>query len=547
MWVQGTGFGFSRGSSTTDPDRASPAKAFARSCISPRMTQTADPLFPPGGPPTPVTRIRWAPTMHCCAIAIWARRGLPAICSPPRRASGRSRASQSRPRALAGIGSACDCAAGSEWLRCAAQSALSLRLRAHRLPGFPTPTRRSRLRRRSISPGVFRSRSWIFSRSLLNADALEPAFTVDPVAWRAIAWGNDGRPTQQEIDGDQGTTIRFGDGSFGAPRLPRTCSTCVIASASAPKAMSRRSSITSVDPAWSALVASARNPFPVTDGADAESAEHVRRMAPQAFVPCRYMRPESYEAAAESLPWVQKAGTSFRWTGSWLTVFTAVDPKGTEQIALRRAPAADRAAQPAPAGRLRIPSAAAALRRNRSAHHGLRLAGVAARRRRARCARPARQRDAAGWQHRFLLRRPLHVRDAACCRSRLEAAIQAVPGVKGVLSVTYRRRGSLVVFIDLPEVLPLGPPKYCASTTIPTSRNAAHPGAAGGWTMSNATPSVPATAICRRRPPICRACRRWSWRSHSSIPPRPAYAARGRARAEYAAGPGRRAPTATLR
>jgi len=24
------------------------------------------------------------------------------------------------------------------------------------------------------------------------------------------------------------------------------------------------------------------------------------------------------------------AGTAFRWTGSWLTVFTTVDPKGTE-------------------------------------------------------------------------------------------------------------------------------------------------------------------------------------------------------------------------
>ena len=41
-------------------------------------------------------------------------------------------------------------------------------------------------------------------------------------------------------------------------------------------------------------------------------------------------------------------------------------------------------------------------------------------------------------------------------RSRLEAAIQSVPGVNGVLAITYRRRGSLAVFVALPVAfLPL--------------------------------------------------------------------------------------------
>ena len=31
---------------------------------------------------------------------------------------------------------------------------------------------------------------------------------------------------------------------------------------------------------------------------------------------------------------MQKAGTAFRWTGSWMTVFTAVDPLGSEQISV---------------------------------------------------------------------------------------------------------------------------------------------------------------------------------------------------------------------
>src|SRR4029453_5370615 len=39
-------------------------------------------------------------------------------------------------------------------------------------------------------------------------------------------------------------------------------------------------------------------------------------------------------SAAETLPWVQRAGTVFRWTGSWLTVFTTADPLQSEQITI---------------------------------------------------------------------------------------------------------------------------------------------------------------------------------------------------------------------
>ena len=46
------------------------------------------------------------------------------------------------------------------------------------------------------------------------------------------------------------------------------------------------------------------------------------------------MRPADYVAAAQSLPWVQQAGTTFRWTGSWLTALTAADPAATEQPTL---------------------------------------------------------------------------------------------------------------------------------------------------------------------------------------------------------------------
>ena len=92
--------------------------------------------------------------------------------------------------------------------------------------------------------------------------------------------------------------------------------------------------ITQIDPAIAGVITGVRNPFAVTDGVDEETRDHIVRMAPQKFraVQYRAVRPEDYETAAETLPWVQKAGTSFRWTGSWLTVFTTVDPQGSESV-----------------------------------------------------------------------------------------------------------------------------------------------------------------------------------------------------------------------
>ena len=51
---------------------------------------------------------------------------------------------------------------------------------------------------------------------------------------------------------------------------------------------------------------------------------------------------------------------------------------------------------------------------------------------------------------RFTFGRPLY-------RSRLEAAIQGVPGVAGEHAITYRQRGTFAGFVDLPDVITPGP------------------------------------------------------------------------------------------
>lgn len=71
------------------------------------------------------------------------------------------------------------------------------------------------------------------------------------------------------------------------------------------------------------------NPMPAAGGIDPEDIEAVRRDAPQAFrTQERAVTAADYAAAAERRPDVQHAAASFRWTGSWHTVFVTPDRFG---------------------------------------------------------------------------------------------------------------------------------------------------------------------------------------------------------------------------
>ncbi|UCE76721.1 MAG: putative baseplate assembly protein, partial [Gammaproteobacteria bacterium] len=76
-------------------------------------------------------------------------------------------------------------------------------------------------------------------------------------------------------------------------------------------------------------ISGVRNPLAAQGGTAAESAEEVRRYAPQAFrVQQRAVTTEDWVAAAQGYPEIQKARAQFRWTGSWYTVFITVDRIG---------------------------------------------------------------------------------------------------------------------------------------------------------------------------------------------------------------------------
>ena len=84
-------------------------------------------------------------------------------------------------------------------------------------------------------------------------------------------------------------------------------------------------------------VTTVRNPLPATGGVEAETIEEVRQWAPQAFraEQFRAVTEADYVSVARKLPQVQSAVASFRWTGSWYTVFLGIQPADTSGLVRR--------------------------------------------------------------------------------------------------------------------------------------------------------------------------------------------------------------------
>lgn len=77
-----------------------------------------------------------------------------------------------------------------------------------------------------------------------------------------------------------------------------------------------------------------RNPLPAWGGTEPESLDQVKLLAPAAFRASQHraVTEEDYAYAAELQPEVAQAVATFRWTGSWYTVFITVDPFGRNDL-----------------------------------------------------------------------------------------------------------------------------------------------------------------------------------------------------------------------
>jgi hypothetical protein len=299
--------------------------------------------------------------------------------------------------------------------------------------------------------------AWRWRRSLLDADPFETAYTVDPVHYRDIRVEHPRGLPWFEYDSDDADSVRFGDGTFGdRPSIGTTFDATYRVTAGAAGNVAA-DTITNVPHALSGVLLSATNPFVATGGADEESIEQVRASAPYAFRARQFraVRAEDFDSTAEELAWVIDAGTSVRWTGSWLTVFTTAQPSG------RELPTLDEHSR-----------LIALLNRRRIAGYevytpdphyvGLDLIVIV-------CAQP--------WALRGEVEAAIAVElgtgvrpdgtpaffapgrlrfGTPLERSELEAAIQRAVGVDGVVQIRYRRRGYTTLFVTMPESVTVG-------------------------------------------------------------------------------------------
>ena len=161
---------------------------------------------------------------------------------------------------------------------------------------------------------------WSPRRDLLASDRFAPEFVV-------------------EMERDATARLRFGDDLQGRRPSPATVFDATarigggIAGNLGADALRHLVAPASVLPAGSILAV--RNPLPARGGAEPESLEQARQFAPQAFRRQERAVTESdWAEVAQRFPGVQRAAARFRWTGSWHTVFIAVDRAGGLAAAL---------------------------------------------------------------------------------------------------------------------------------------------------------------------------------------------------------------------
>jgi hypothetical protein len=158
----------------------------------------------------------------------------------------------------------------------------------------------------------------------------------DGVDWEPAAdllkAGPDAPRFVVETENDGTAHFRFGDGRFGMrPAAGRAFAVeyRVGNGAAGNVGAGALAHLFTPDGAVPDRVLRVWNPLPARGGTDPETLEQVRQRAPVAFrTQERAVTPDDYARMAERFPGVQRAAATFRWTGSWRTVFITVDREG---------------------------------------------------------------------------------------------------------------------------------------------------------------------------------------------------------------------------
>ncbi len=131
-----------------------------------------------------------------------------------------------------------------------------------------------------------------------------------------------------EVENDGSAFLRFGDGTNGAAPTGEMTFSARYRIGNGTSGNVGRDTIVLIDRSFpgGGFVAAVTNPLPAAGGADPETNEHVRQNAPDAFrTQQRCVTAADYAAQAMKMPGVTRAAGTFRWTGSWQTMFVTIE------------------------------------------------------------------------------------------------------------------------------------------------------------------------------------------------------------------------------
>jgi baseplate J-like protein len=131
-----------------------------------------------------------------------------------------------------------------------------------------------------------------------------------------------------EVEDDGKVSLRFGDDRHGRQPLEGWSFTATYRVGNGAAGNLGAGTLAHIVTDQAGIV-SVRNPLPAGGGVDPESIADVRDGAPSAFrTQERAVTEADYAAMAERQDGVQRAAATFRWTGSWHTVFLTADRGG---------------------------------------------------------------------------------------------------------------------------------------------------------------------------------------------------------------------------
>ena len=146
-----------------------------------------------------------------------------------------------------------------------------------------------------------------------------------------LASGRFARELTVETEYDGTAFLRFGDDEHGQRPLTGTQFVADYRTGNGVAGNVGREALAHA--VTNATISAVSNPLPAAGGVEPESGDEVRRDAPYAFqVQERAVTEPDYAEVTERSREVQRAAATFRWTGSWHTVFVTADRLGGHAV-----------------------------------------------------------------------------------------------------------------------------------------------------------------------------------------------------------------------